>query len=204
MPCWRPARRFSRARHEEITANLRPNPVLLGDALFIPVFQPSDFNSTYMSNSAQFDLGVSYLFERGEEAAAPARSGEGPDGGDALTGGGQRAQPDVSGSVGLFTSVELAESTLDLAQSGPEELPEHGGHQPGPLQGRRHQRGRLPEDQAADAAVSDGRVAGPAREGAGAFGFAAIARIRVGPCRLRRGRAIRVPAGKRQPRGSCR
>ena len=51
----------------EITANLRPNPVLLGDALFIPFFQPSDFNSTFMDNAAEFDLGVSYLFERGRK-----------------------------------------------------------------------------------------------------------------------------------------
>src|ERR1700733_13725318 len=48
---------------EETTANLRPNPVLLGDALFLPFFQPSDFNSSFLSNSAEFDLGVSYLFE---------------------------------------------------------------------------------------------------------------------------------------------
>ena len=29
---------------EETTANLRPNPVLLGDAQFLPVFQPSQFH----------------------------------------------------------------------------------------------------------------------------------------------------------------
>jgi cobalt-zinc-cadmium efflux system outer membrane protein len=49
----------------EVTANLRPNPVLLGDAQFLPFFQPSDSWSNYLDNSAQFDLGVSYLFERG-------------------------------------------------------------------------------------------------------------------------------------------
>jgi len=49
----------------EITANLRPNPELLGDAQFLPLFQPSDFTSAYLENSAQFDLGVAYLFERG-------------------------------------------------------------------------------------------------------------------------------------------
>src|SRR5271169_451901 len=35
---------------QETTANLRPNPVLLGDAQFIPIFQPNDFNSTYVDN----------------------------------------------------------------------------------------------------------------------------------------------------------
>jgi cobalt-zinc-cadmium efflux system outer membrane protein len=52
---------------QEITANLRPNPVLLGDAQFLPIFQPSQFSDTYLDNSAQFDVGVSYLFERGKE-----------------------------------------------------------------------------------------------------------------------------------------
>jgi cobalt-zinc-cadmium efflux system outer membrane protein len=51
----------------EITANLRPNPTLNGDAQFLPFFNPSNFNGTYMDNSAQFDLGVGYLFERGKK-----------------------------------------------------------------------------------------------------------------------------------------
>ncbi|HEV3060269.1 MAG TPA: TolC family protein [Vicinamibacterales bacterium] len=51
----------------EVTANLRPNPVVLGDAQFLPVFQPSNFTTEYLDNSAQFDLGVSYLFERGKK-----------------------------------------------------------------------------------------------------------------------------------------
>jgi outer membrane protein, heavy metal efflux system len=51
----------------EITANLRPNPTLLGDAQFLPFFQPSEFSDTYLDNSAQFDVGVSYLFERGKK-----------------------------------------------------------------------------------------------------------------------------------------
>jgi len=52
---------------QEITANLRPNPVLLGDAQFLPFFQPSQFSGTYLDNSAQFDVGMSYLFERGKK-----------------------------------------------------------------------------------------------------------------------------------------
>ena len=31
---------------QEITANLRPNPTLLGDAQFLPFFQPSNFSGT--------------------------------------------------------------------------------------------------------------------------------------------------------------
>jgi hypothetical protein len=39
---------------QEITANLRPNPNLAWDAQFIPLFNPSNFNSDYFDNNAQF------------------------------------------------------------------------------------------------------------------------------------------------------
>jgi cobalt-zinc-cadmium efflux system outer membrane protein len=52
---------------QEITANLRPNPNLNWDAQFLPLFNPSNFNSDYFQNNAQFDIGVSYLFERGRK-----------------------------------------------------------------------------------------------------------------------------------------
>src|ERR1700691_4238126 len=52
---------------QEITANLRPDPVLMGDAQFLPVFNANQFDSNYVHNLAQFALGVSYLFERGKK-----------------------------------------------------------------------------------------------------------------------------------------
>ena len=58
---------IQQSEDEEITANLRPNPVLVGDAQFIPIFQPDQFTSAYIDNAAQFDLGISYLFERGKK-----------------------------------------------------------------------------------------------------------------------------------------
>src|SRR5580698_2701190 len=58
---------IQQAQAEEITANLRPDPVLLGDAQFLPIFDPSQFNNTYLDNLAQFDVGISYLFERGHK-----------------------------------------------------------------------------------------------------------------------------------------
>src|ERR1700693_5795250 len=51
----------------EITANLRPNPVLTADAQFLPIFQPNRFSADYINTTAQFDLGVGYLFERGRK-----------------------------------------------------------------------------------------------------------------------------------------
>jgi outer membrane protein, heavy metal efflux system len=52
---------------EEITANLRPNPVLGLDAQFLPIFQPNQFSSDYIDQQAQFDAGIGYLFERGKK-----------------------------------------------------------------------------------------------------------------------------------------
>src|SRR5271169_2723897 len=52
---------------QEITANLRPNPVLSWDAQFLPIFEPSKFTADYIDNQAQFDLGVGYTFERGKK-----------------------------------------------------------------------------------------------------------------------------------------
>ena len=49
---------------QEITANLRPNPNLAWDGLFFPL-DPSDFTIANLESTQEFDLGVSYLFERG-------------------------------------------------------------------------------------------------------------------------------------------
>ncbi len=100
---------------EETTANLRPNPVLLGDSQFLPVFQPSQFSADYLDNTAQFDLGVSYLFERGQKRQHRVQAAKDV---TAVT----RSQVtdnerSLSFNVAtLFINVELAESTLELAQ----------------------------------------------------------------------------------------
>src|SRR5262249_49098568 len=49
----------------ETTANLRPNPELLFDSQFVPIFEPGSFSGDTLTNLQQFDIGVSYLFERG-------------------------------------------------------------------------------------------------------------------------------------------
>lgn len=51
----------------EITANLRPNPTLAWDTQFLPLFNLNQFTASYISNSAQFDLGLGYTFERGQK-----------------------------------------------------------------------------------------------------------------------------------------
>ena len=52
---------------QEITANLRPNPTFGVDSQFIPIFTPQDFSTDDLNLTQQFDLGISYLFERGHK-----------------------------------------------------------------------------------------------------------------------------------------
>jgi outer membrane protein, heavy metal efflux system len=100
---------------EEVTANLRPNPTLLGDSLFLPFFQPSQLNSSFLDNTVEFDLGISYLFERGKKRQHRLQAA--------------RDQTAVTRSqvadnertltfqaASQFIDVQLAESTLALAQ----------------------------------------------------------------------------------------
>jgi outer membrane protein, heavy metal efflux system len=54
-------------REQEVTANLRPNPVLTVDAQFLPIFTPDMFTSNYINYNAEFDAGIAYLFERGKK-----------------------------------------------------------------------------------------------------------------------------------------
>jgi outer membrane protein, heavy metal efflux system len=99
---------------QETTANLRPNPVLLGDAQFIPIFEPGQFSSEYIDNAAQFDLGLSYLFERGKKRQHRLQAAQDQ---TAVT----RSQVSdnertLSFQVAAqFVNAQLAESALDLA-----------------------------------------------------------------------------------------
>jgi cobalt-zinc-cadmium efflux system outer membrane protein len=99
---------------EETTANLRPNPVLLSDAIFLPVFQPSNLTPDYLDNTAQWDLGVSYLFERGKKRQHRLRAAEDQTAvAQSQVADNERA---LTYSVASqFINVELAESALQLA-----------------------------------------------------------------------------------------
>jgi cobalt-zinc-cadmium efflux system outer membrane protein len=59
---------------QETTANLRPNPLLSWDAQFLPLFQPENFNSDFINQNGQFDLGIGYLFELGGKRRARLRA----------------------------------------------------------------------------------------------------------------------------------
>ena len=98
----------------EITANLRPDPVLLGDVQYLPVFKPGTFSSDYMNNTAEFDMGLSYLFERGSKRQSRLQAAKDQ---TAVTKS-QVADNERTLAFNVATSfinVELAESTLELA-----------------------------------------------------------------------------------------
>ena len=99
---------------QEITANLRPNPTFLADSQFVPFFSPQDFSGDNLNQTQQFDVGLSYLFERGHKRQRRLQAARDQ---TAVT----RAQvTDAERSlifnVGQqFVSVLLAESTLQFA-----------------------------------------------------------------------------------------
>jgi len=99
----------------EITANLRPNPVLTADAQFLPIFQPNRFTADYINTTAQFDLGLSYLFERGRKRQHRLQAAR-----DTT----EQTRSTIADNertlvfqvASQFFNVQLAESTLDLAE----------------------------------------------------------------------------------------
>jgi cobalt-zinc-cadmium efflux system outer membrane protein len=99
----------------EITAGLRPNPTLDGDAQFIPIFQPSNFSSDYLNQNQQFDLGIGYLFERGQKRQRRLQAAQDQ---TAVTRSQVTdAERTLTFSVGQqFVNVLLAESTLQFAE----------------------------------------------------------------------------------------
>jgi len=105
---------IQQAQAEETTANLRPNPALFADWEYLPLSN-SGQNGQYLHDSTEGDFGLSYLFERGrkrqhrlqaaKDITAQTRSLV-DDNGRSLT----------FNVASLFVNVQLAESTLELAQ----------------------------------------------------------------------------------------
>lgn len=99
---------------EEITANLRPNPSLFADWEYLPLNHSAQ-NAQYLHDSTEGDLGLSYLLERGKkrhhrlqaarDITAQTRS---------LVNDNERGL--TFNAASLFVNVQLAESTLELAE----------------------------------------------------------------------------------------
>jgi cobalt-zinc-cadmium efflux system outer membrane protein len=108
----------------EVTANLRPNPVLFTDWEYLPLGSPARQNpdlysgvSTpdYLKNNTEGDLGLSYLIERGHKRQARYQAAKD------ITAQTRSLVADNERGLtyqvsSLFVNVQLAESTLDLAQ----------------------------------------------------------------------------------------
>ena len=100
---------------EEITANLRPNPVFFTDWDYLPVFTTSAQNATYLHDSTEADMGLSYLFERGKKRQHRLQAAKD------VTSVTRSQVADNERTLTFqvasqFVSVQLAESTLDLAR----------------------------------------------------------------------------------------
>lgn len=103
------------AQAEEITANFRPNPTLSWDAQFLPLFQPTAAGSNYFDQNAQFDIGLSYLFEIGRKRQKRLQAAL-----DITAQTKSQVSDNERALIFLvasdFVSVQLAESTLSLAE----------------------------------------------------------------------------------------
>lgn len=100
----------------EVTANLRPNPTLFTDWEYLPLFHAPDGGYLqYLHDSTEGDLGASYLFERGQKRQNRYQNAK--DNTAVTRSAVSDNERGLSGQVGqLFVNVQLAESTLDLAQ----------------------------------------------------------------------------------------
>ena len=100
----------------EVTANLRPNPTLFTDWEYLPLpgVHPDAGLAGYLHDSTEGDVGISYLFERGQKRQNRLKAAKDT---TAVT----RStvvdnERTLAFQVGqLFYNVQLAESTLDLA-----------------------------------------------------------------------------------------
>ena len=115
---------IQQSQAEEITQGLRPNPSLFADWEYLPLGSPAKQNpgiyggqstNDYLKNNTEGDIGLSYLIERGGKRHARLQ-----------------AQRDITAQTrslvadngrgltfqvaALFYNVQLAESTLELAQ----------------------------------------------------------------------------------------
>lgn len=100
----------------EVTANLRPNPTLFTDWEYLPIFsKPQGGVASYLQGSTEGDIGMSYMIERGHKRQRRLQAAKD------ITAVTRSTVADNERSLefqvaSLFINVQLAESSLDLAQ----------------------------------------------------------------------------------------
>jgi cobalt-zinc-cadmium efflux system outer membrane protein len=108
---------IQQSKAQEITAGLRPNPVIGWDTQFLPLFEPNLWtDSNYWETQAQYDVGIGYLFERGRkryhrlDAARSATTVTESQVSDA-------ERTTLASAAQLFVSALLAKSNLEFTES---------------------------------------------------------------------------------------
>jgi cobalt-zinc-cadmium efflux system outer membrane protein len=105
---------IDQSRAQETTAALRPNPVLQGDAQFLPIFSPNNFSADNFNQDQQYDIGMGYLFERGGKRQKRLQAAR--DQTEVTRSGVRDAERNLAFSVAQqFTAALLAKANLDFA-----------------------------------------------------------------------------------------
>lgn len=100
---------------QEITANLRPNPLLSAVWAYLPLYRTGEGLLSYLHDNTEFDFGMSYLKERGHKRQLRLQAAKD---GTAVT----RSQVEDNERTlkfqvaSQFINVQLAESVLDLSR----------------------------------------------------------------------------------------
>ena len=101
---------------QEVSANLRPNPQLSAVWAYLPLYKPQEGFLTYLHDSTEADIGLSYTIERGHKRQSRLLAAKDA---TAVT----RSQVEDNERTlafqvaSLFINVQLAESTLDVTQA---------------------------------------------------------------------------------------
>jgi len=99
----------------EISAALRPNPTLFTDWEYIPLASPGESIASYLHNSTEADVGLSYMFERGGKRERRIQAAK-----DTTTVSRSQVNDNERSLTfqvaTLFINVQLAQSTLELAR----------------------------------------------------------------------------------------
>ncbi len=131
---------IDQSRDQEITANLRPNPALFGDWEYLPFFSPSNYTSSYLNESTEGDLGLSYLIERGKKRQRRLQAAKDQTAQTiSLVTDNERTLTFQVAT--LFINVQLAQSTLELARKDLESYQKTVD-----LNDLRYQKGAISED----------------------------------------------------------
>ena len=99
----------------EVQANVRPNPTLFTDWEYLPLVPPSGGFASYLHDSTEGDIGLSYMFERGQKRQHRLQAAK--DTTDVSRSTVRDNERTLTFQVGqLYVNAQLADATLDLAR----------------------------------------------------------------------------------------